>query len=458
MRDGMMKWAGRGILWGVVALGLFVCAQTPAEELWNLPIGHLDIQKRDDGMINVSARCIPLTDLVEALSEHLGKPVIFDYPCRSYVSLHNPDRWMPAEKWLDLAAFRAAWMKMKAQADGYHIQWSRPQSTSYDPALSDQEIRAEAGSSRPSARTPETGIESGVLIFRGHYVPGPYEVAYEQQRDKTCTITVNGLPVLGLPAWNKLEPYGKPILRPLPDSGQFEDHEELMHYVMGWLSSGDLADVPWEEARKTVIEFLRGQNIIDIVVTPDMTAEEAGMEESEFRNRAAYTTTILCRFRGIPVVTGLLPCNFDVHKRRIANYAPYSSAEKQERQAEETADWLRRSLSRGAIHFAHTLGHSVDMRGMEPTSRLLALSSEEVLKQPVLARECLFYELVADREMARELAVNLPQYAGSLTVVLEEILQDIKAVRAQQKTDSGENALANEAAGEKTSIPTDDLP
>ena len=455
-----MKGCGKGILWGLAALGLFVCAQTLAEELWNLPIGHLDIQKRDDGMINVSARCIPLTDLAEALSGYLGKPVIFDYPCRSYVSLHNPDNWMPAAKWLDLGVGLATQMKASAESDGYHVrrigETGGYDPSDYDPALSDQEIQAVAALPRPVAPTPETGIESGVLIFRGHYVPGPYEVAHKQHWDKTCTITVNGLPVLGLPAWNKLEPYGKPILRPLPDSGQFEDRQKLRDYLMGWLSSGDLANVPWEEARPIVIEFLRGQKLIDIVLTPDMTAEEAGMAESQFRNVVGCTSTLLCRFRGAPVATGLLPCNFDVHKRRIANYAPYSTAEAQEKQAEKAVASLERSLSRGAIHFAHALGHSVDMGGLEPTSRLLGLCSQEMLAQPLLARECLFYELVADREMARELAVNLPQYGGALASALEGILQNIEAAKAEQKAHSRRKALGIEAAGETTPSPPHD--
>ena len=208
-----------------------VSGATVQEELFGLPVGHLDIQERPDGTINVTAWAAPLRTVLEAVAERTGKPVVFDCDVKSCISICESWQWKSPDKWLERVASKAHSYCTKRE-DGWHVGSI---ARDYNVCLTEAEI-TERYTRVFSPEKPRSGLER-ILIYGGCYIPKPYEIVVRQASDDEYCVTINGLEVAAFgplpapPAPSKLPPSSGIIPMPQPGGEPPSPGEGAEHHA-----------------------------------------------------------------------------------------------------------------------------------------------------------------------------------------------------------------------------------
>ncbi len=371
----------------VASLGLLFVLLTHtafADLRRDLPIGYQEITEVEKGKYRVLARCIETRKLLEAVAEKTGKPVVFDEPCKTYVSILHPSKIASPESWMDYIATMSRSGSCTLRDDGvWHVR-SLSINPVFEPGLTEQEVIEKYRRDVPPRPKSPSGIEEGLVFYHGVLLPPPYNVAWRMSDEGYAEVTINGVAIKRL---SPPPPIGKNREIPeIPPSGQCEDERQLHDYVAYRLYPDLLLTMSPDKAREAVISFLETQSLVESVV-----------EDMDFGPNIAV------RFRGKNWMSEIFPENYDynlgnITGQRVDNGPSLESA------AASSATALASQLSKEEISFYAKTG-TVSMIG--DGSGLLVDAFTTARDLPLLQAECVLSEAVSDRVLARELAANL---------------------------------------------------
>ncbi|GJM27123.1 MAG: hypothetical protein DHS20C16_35380 [Phycisphaerae bacterium] len=395
---GESRSLNRLLLWGVFAPLLLFGSGASAGDVQDLERGHLEITQQPDGdLINVEARCVKMSTLIEAIADATGLEVNFDRQYESYVSLYFPGVYQEPVKWIDAAATLGGVLFTSVEDNRVSVK-RRNRSAGYQAELTSQEVKSSAATTLDSAYQPSSGVNRGVYSHAGHFVPPPYRVYYLPDGAGGYDILVNGLPYKHLsgPPQPRVD---APQQVQFPQSGQFESMDDLRAYVCSTLYPNLLNTHDAAESRSSVVAFLESQQLIGSIVD-------------------AEQPEILVRLNDRRGLTEVFPVNYNWETGGVKEHHTPSDAELQGR-ANNIAQNTEERLGRGAIIFRGSDGSIVEMAGAEYLSKLKDIV-DSIGQIDVLESECLFAELLEIRHLARELAVNLEQDKAQLSDWLTE--------------------------------------
>jgi len=371
----------------MVAIALYCSAQA-SDGLSELPVGHLKITQGVGGNINVQARCVPTKELLETLAGRMGMPIVFEKPCHTYVSIWFPHKQSPPEQWMDFIAGFGGETNC-VNKDGVWRVYSLALSPRYDCSLTEGHIRQRfRGRKIHPPRPPASGVFGGLLLLKGRFIPGPYQIKYTVGTNSACYVTVNGLEVRSIPP--PPPPRDMSTVPDLPESGQFTDRESLRMYIIFRLYRNLLTESTPREALAQVAEFLDGQDIVERVLN--------------------HAFPVYVQFKHAKPGSSIFPVNYDPETGQVISRSGPSGPAATE-QVERYVHSLEERLSTPTV-LVRSGGVQVGFASPQVIMRFAEVIS--VAKHlPLLQAECLLAEIVEDRALSRELAANLgPDYAA----------------------------------------------
>jgi hypothetical protein len=335
--------------------------------------------------------------LLETLAAKTGKPIVFDQPCNTYVSILHPDKIAPPEKWLDYVAGLGAMLNCTLKEDGAWHVYALSLNPLYEPALTEQEILDKYRLAVSPASSASSGIDKGLVFYRGALIPPPYDVTWQITGEGRAEIAVNGIAVRQVIQRSAISAVRE--VPDLPASGQFEETEPLRRYVAFGLYPSLLTSMSPDEAREAAIRFLETQEIV-----------EALLDDDAGRN-------IAVRFAGQSWRSEIFPENYDYELGDVSEargIAGKSVDEDAMHSATEFESWLSQDrivvYSKSGVILLHP-GLSAQLANSLKLARDLS---------PVQA-ECVLAEVLEDRGLARELAANLPESYDRAIDLLEAV-------------------------------------
>ena len=392
-----------------------------------LPIGYLEITEGDDGLINVEARCAPVATLLGEVVARAGKQLEMPAPIRTYVTIHEPEKWESPAWWLSRIELRAG---LKASRSAQELEAAavyRPVvGWGYDPTLEEDAVLDQYR--HPAAEAADAGLEGAVLILQGRYLPPPYEVATNALESGNIEVRVNG--VL---AWTaKVPPLSTYSDGSYPDgipaSGQFKKWDDLTAYIRHKLYPALLRQRGKEQALQAVREFVETQDIVEKVYPKDHISKR-------FPGQQDFPG-IDVRLRGNGEGRNVFPGNYDYERGKVIRArilgrssepespvegAAERAAKHAAERAGERAAWWKENLAKPKV-IARTSG-----AGQCELSTLDALEGfREHLRAcqdlSLCERECLMHESLSDIRLARSIAANLPEDLGALLPALDTLI------------------------------------
>lgn len=375
------------ILTILVLLCLIVTVPANADLRRDLPLGYQEITEVSPGQYRVLARCVETSALLKAVAEKTGKPLVFDIPCNTYVSILHPDKIAPPESWLDYIATLGASLECRLKDDGAWHLYQLSINPAFEPQLSETQIlnqlRAEVSPSPGSSG----GIQRGAVFCYGVFVSAPYSITSISSRDGDVSVAINDVSVRKFSTETTAAPPEGHIMPEFPSSGQFEQERGLKDFVARRLYPEYLATSTPQEARLAVMEFLRTQQLVEAVYD----REDPG------------DMNIMVRFRDKSWNSLLFPENYDYQLgsfrgRRKEDETSSSNV------VRSSLDNLSSLLIQDNIIFFSQTGQLVMPASMAAS---LVEFMEVARDLPLLEAECVLAELVEDRVLARELAANL---------------------------------------------------
>jgi hypothetical protein len=390
MSSTRLRSGGRRLAW----LCVLLCLTASAEFGSDLPIGYQEITDLGDGNYRVVARCVETRALLEAIAAKTGKPIVFDQPCNTYVSILHPEKVAPAAAWLDYIAGLGAYLECRLKDDGAWHVYSLIPDPAYDPALTEQEILQKFWLNLAPAPGLPSGIKEGVFFFHGVFIPPPYDITWQLTGDGTAEVAVNGVIIREFVP----ERIGSTMrhVPDLPASGQFAETADLFMYVPLQLYPSLLSRMPSDQALQAVVDFLNGQQLI----------EEVAYEKA--------TRGISVRFVGQNFWCSFFPTNYDLDIGAAIQMGTEADRPLEDR-AEEVANDVAFSLSRDRILIHSNYSQSSLSGG---SSARLADCLRRVRDLPLAQAECLLGEVVGNRGHSRALVANLP---GSYDRVISQL-------------------------------------
>ena len=348
-----------------------------------LSLGYLAVTEVEGGNLQVLARCVETRRVLEEIAKHTGASVVFDTPCNTYVSQVNSQQLFTPEKWMSFIASHGAELSCLKKEDGkWHIyQISlKPQ---YDASLSETEIVSQFKTDITPTPPKRGGIVKGLVFFHGKMIPPPYLLSTEKTSDEQ-RIIINNITVSKM-----MIPHENPITRaipPLPIDGQFTDYVSLMEYISFTFYPQLLKEKSPEEARSKVKEFLSKQHFVKEIQDRDLN-----IAISYQGNNAVFPTT-----------AAIFPLNYDFTTGKIRD--SYSEGNL-ERQINATIKGINAAFDTNTMFF---WGRRAQLTFNDVSRTNMFISTlKKVNRLSVLQSECLLSEIVNDRLVARELAVNL---------------------------------------------------
>ncbi len=410
----------------VLSMGL-VCALAVsgwAADFSDLPIGYLEITEYEDGQLNVLARCVPAERLLADLAKRSGVALEFPTPVSACVSLPiQPDRDLvrPAHWWF--VQVLTACGLTRHVPPGAETGQVRPEHPDrYNPMLPETEVIAKY--KRPAvtpATAPGEGITGAVLILRGKFVPPPYRVEvgapYRLEVDGDSAILADVL-VNGV-LWTQVEELptpGEGTPEPkMPASGQFEDVLTLRDYVWLVLYPKHLKTSGPKIAHQRVVEFLESQQLIEKIVDPEELLIIYAHDPHRLPN-------------------ALVPADYELSTGRFVDDGMAINRGKTAAElGDEEADELRHllALDRVVVRGTHGRGGASGIGGVCQFRSCLA----EAYTLPLAQRECALREILRNRCVARELAVNLPSDYQELTKALDALVAELEQRQLEKELD-----------------------
>jgi len=388
---------------GCVVLVAFLFTGEGVAVLTDLPIGHFKLNERPDGTINVEARCVETTQILETLAQRTSKPIVFDKPCNTFTSFWNPKKWSPAEEWLDyIAGLSSNGILVCRSTNGKWKVSGLDRPGVFDPGLSGSEILARYKKAEVVATKSSDGIQSGALFLNGLFIEPPYKITTLDGGTGKSKVLVNGL------LWTECSGFQVPRAEEqpsLPSSGQFAKGATLQDYVNRTLYPNLLAEGKTEEeAFREVAVFLRGQSIVDTVY----------LKEEDPGNRMFRIGPVLVKLKGHPMGTSVFDANLDLHTG-VLGTGPAVNRTSLEH-ATEIADDLSKRLQARHLVIRGSNGALAVLKGgaaNEFTNRL-----DDARSQRVEVAESLISETIDDRLIAREIAANLANAPAAMFAIL----------------------------------------
>jgi hypothetical protein len=394
MSSTRIRSGGRRLAW----LCVLLCLTASAEFGSDLPIGYQEITDLGDGNYRVVARCVETRALLETLAAKTGKPIVFDQPCNTYVSILHPDKIAPPEKWLDYVAGLGAMLNCTLKEDGAWHVYALSLNPLYEPALTEQEILDKYRLAVSPASSASSGIDKGLVFCRGALIPPPYDVTWQITGDGRAEIAINGVTVRQVIQRSAISAVRE--VPDLPASGQFERYGGLDEYVAYRLYPTLLTNMSPHEAREATIRFLETQHIVEAVL------QDAGIYPN-----------IGVRFTGQTWRSDIFPVNYDYEVGDAWDAEADAGKPVDEdaaRSATEIESWLSQDrivvYSKSGVILLHP-----DLSAQLANSLKLARDLS-----PVQA-ECVLAEVLEDRGLARELAANLPESYDRAIDLLEAV-------------------------------------
>lgn len=363
----------------------------------DLPIGHLEISAVSDGKYRILARCVETRELLEKVAEKTGKPVVFDVPCNTFVSILHPTRVASLESWMDYIASFGGSLYCKLQEDGAWHVYQLSLHPAYRPELSEADLSSWVRQVPPVAPPANEGIGNGLVFLHGELVSPPYAVTVMKDEVGTRSVLLNGVPVQ---TYSRPDSQHAEITGPtLPETGQFESTEDLRKYVAFRLYPEQLATGSEEISRNAAIEFLKTQSIITEVLVD-------GLHE--------HSQNIVVKFQNEGWNSEIFPENYDYAQGRVS--VPQETSEDGEAAADlKKAEEIESLLSEDHVIFFGRSGQIL-LRG--ESCKKLAEYMRTASSLSLLKAECILAEIVEDRVLARELAVGL---AGKYDLAIEKL-------------------------------------
>lgn len=385
----------------ILGIGLMLVLTIPAvcsaTELADLPIGHLKITDGPDGKINVEARCVPTKDLITAICSKGNLALTFETECLTYDSVWFPERFRAPAEWFPLLG-----------NPGIHCIVSEDSCRAiaidkerYDVTLNESQIKEKAAPPL-DIKMPKSGIETGLLIFKGQVIPPPYSIECESKKDGEAVLSVNGVTIQTVA---KPEQRSVPAAE-LPKSGQFEDETALSRYVWKTLYPEKIkSGLTPEQALDEIATFASGQSIVASVVK----------DESPNRLEVVLKEDL---WRESPIPDPLFPVNYDFETGNPPPQ-PFSPAGPVDI-IRSQCNLLTESLERGnCIILDEDIVLTPSREAL--TQFLPGLEATEGMS--VLQEECILNEVLRMKMTARSVAVALDEGRAKLVQALEQLLE-----------------------------------
>lgn len=195
----------------------------------------------------------PVKDIFEAIMEKTGVTVSLPD------NIHGRMTWSRkgmSPKWCLKALADLNELKLQSDDDGTPTEVVSSYRTRELYAMSDEE-RIAAYRTEVNPTNPTTGILTGYLLYRGHYVPPPYEIAKVRIRAFEWEIRVNGLTCdrlfTGAP---------KNWVPELPPDGQLGRLSRIEMYSANLWCQGESLGKTVEEIKVDIEAFLRQQKLL----------------------------------------------------------------------------------------------------------------------------------------------------------------------------------------------------
>lgn len=399
-------------------LCLIVNVPASADLRRDLPIGYQEITEVSPGQYRVLARCVQTSALLESVAEKTGKPLVFDVPCNTYVSILHPKKIASLESWLDYIAGMGGSLHCRLRDDGAWHVFQLSINPVYKPELSETEvINTYRSNMRPSPGA-SSGIPRGLVFHYGVLLLPPYSISPISNDSGETDITINGVSVRWI---SKAAPRNQKREAPeFPSSGQFEDTQQLCDYVTLRLYPEFLSSASPEEARDAVIEFLKTQLLVEVVLTDEPLG----------------TVNIEVQFRGQPWRSDIFPVNYDYDLGCIQSVDEDTTVGSHEI-IQSSVNQITSLLSKDVLLFYSKTGQLVMPGGL---AAQLAECMKIARDLPLLQAECILEELVEDRALARDLAVNLSGNYGEAIAQVEAVQRRRDDLRDSESSSVGDGA------------------
>jgi hypothetical protein len=373
-------------------LCVLLCLTASAEFGSDLPIGYQEITDVGDGNYRVVARCVETRALLEAIAAKTGKPIVFDQPCNTYVSILLPDKVAPPEKWLDYVAAKGGYLHCELKADGAWHVFALSRNPEYQPALTEQEVLKEFRVDLHAESDVLSGIREGLVFCRGALIAPPYEVTWQLTGEGRADVAINGVTVeqVFIPVISTSTSTSTLDEVPeLPASGQFEEYDDLDRYLAFRLYPSLLAAMSPQQAREAVKAFIETQQIVEEIV------DEQQQDEQQ---RVGGFVVRLVDFT--PLVF-LFPANYDYDTGKTRQ--PKYPGDTLDEVAARSAAAIESSLSDDRI-LIYGDGMSMLRRG---DAARFADGLKLARDLPLAQAECLIREVVSSPRQSRRLVANL---------------------------------------------------
>ncbi len=417
--DGRLAWI---VLIAVLPLAFAFCETALATSLSDLPIGHLKVTVGDGGLINVEARCVPTKDIINEIAQKTGKTVVYDCDVKTYGSVYQSVEQWKAPKWWVSKENTAPGVSIREDGNVWHVKASySPESRKYDAALTEAQIVDSCTTSiHPVLLTEATegALDTGILIYNGHYVPGPYKVETTADNSGRMNVQINGLVVESL---DTTPPESPEPPSSLPDSGQFDDRVKLGMYLSYVLLPQMVDEYGPDVAPQKIRDFLKTQSIVGRILTPE--------ESSDY----PYPNNIWIEFAdhpGAPVNAIIGGIDMQTGKPSEDN-VPMSSFTVDEN-VQSMLRVYNKYLGRSGVLICGKNQIVIDIVNLDNLKRFPdAVASENTMS--ILQTECLIHEIVPERPIARLMAVNLRENADALVNRLQRMLSDREEERIKAR-------------------------
>ncbi len=418
-KDGRLAWI---VLIAVLPLAFAFCKTALAASLSDFPIGHLMVTVRDDGLMNVEARCVPTKDIINEIAKKTGKTVIYDCDVKTYGSAYRPvDQWRAPEWWASNEN-TAPGVSIIEDGNVWHVKASySTESKEYNAALTEAQIVESCTTSiHPVKLTEATEgtLDTGILIYNGHYVPGPYKVETTADDSGRMNVEINGLVVASLDTTPPESPGPPPSL---PDSGQFEDKGSLLNYLSDVLLPQMVDEYGPDDARQKICDFLETQSIVGRILTPEESSDYPYPDNIwiEFADHPGAPLNAIAG--GIDMQTG----------RHIVDDVPMSSSTVDENIQSLLREYNMHMSKFGVLIYGDNHGY-IGISNLDNLKRFSdAVASENTMSIP--QTECLISEVIGIRFVARSLAVNLRENADALVSRLQRMLSEREEERIKAR-------------------------
>lgn len=177
----------------LLAYALLICSMTNivhATELSDLPIGHLAVTVKNNGKINVEARCVPTQAIINAICEKVGLISKFEKEIYSYDSIYIPNLYDEYSAWFRMLRNEALLWNINGNICEVNLKCDDP--------ISDVTIKQELLNNVicPINKNNTHNGVMGIIFVDGRIMYPPYKIDMECiDNDDKIQIIINDIVV-----------------------------------------------------------------------------------------------------------------------------------------------------------------------------------------------------------------------------------------------------------------------